>query len=1216
MAAIELGTGYITLTVSTKDMSRDISRAFGSAEGTAAKSGKAMGSAMAKGFATSKPDIDGLTAEVERAQARITQQAEISGRKQEAAKRKVEIAQARLNEATKRYGGDSSQALTAVDRLATAEQKLESETLAASSAQGKLQAELSQSKTALDNATKASANASKTYAKGWKGVGQRIKATLGRGVKAATDDAEKRANKGGQGAGSKFGNAFKSAMGPIMATVSVAAVGTLVKDSIVGAGQLQQSIGAVDAVFKGNSDAMHRWAAEAASTIGLSKNEYNELGSVIGSQLKNAGTSMDELAPKTKSIIDQGADMAAQFGGTTKEAVEAMSAAFRGERDPIERYGVSLNQSAIEAEASALGFEKVGKTLSAEANQAATMSLIMKQTADSHGAAAREVDTYAAKQEQARASAQNLRDAIGTKLLPVATMFMDYIIKSGLPAIQNLANGFGEVVGWVKENANWLGPLAAAIVGAVAGYQAYRLILLGVTKATAAYNIVQKILNGTLKANPIGLVITLIGGLVAAIIWLYKNNETARKIIDAVWLAIKTGIKSAVDWIIGAWNNVKTWLTKTLPDAFNALRDKNKAVWNGIWQKIRDVWTGVKSTFNTIKNYLKDTLGGAFQNLRNKVTDVFNGIKSKITDKWSQIKSTLGAAKSYLKDTFGPVFTWLRDKVIKPVWDRVGGIIRNAWNKVIKPIFSIMGDVIKGDLPGAFRKGRDLIKSIWDGIKNIAKKPIKFVIDTVLNKGLIGAFNKVAGWIPGVDKLKDVKIPGFATGGYTGPGSKYQEAGIVHADEFVIRKESQQSLRREAPGLLDNLNRYGAKALGYANGGFVRPVRGGRYTGNFGDNRGGLPHAGQDIATPVGTNVYSPLDGVVTRAGWNVVSGRSGIGMLVQHANGISTYAGHLSRSIAKVGQQVKAGQHIAESGNTGRSTGPHLHGEVWINGQPVNPRKFYDGAAQPMGSEGGGLDFLKPILDLGGKIKGWFTDQFPGSSKLGDIAVGTGSKIVGDVKNWIVGKAQAVGDWVSDKWEGAKDGASRLASKAQVRSVAATRLWGAGKQWDALDALINKESSWDIHAANPRTSARGLFQKMTSIHGPIEKTATGQALWGLKYIKERYGNPVNAWDFHKGHNYYADGGRVVPQLHDNGGWLQPGTTLVQNKTGKPEAILNPTDWNTAAQAIDHVVSGEGTGRKNITVTIDGRQFAAYMDERLTNHVTGLRQTRRQVNGN
>ncbi|MFA7264849.1 MAG: LysM peptidoglycan-binding domain-containing protein [Candidatus Nanopelagicales bacterium] len=99
----------------------------------------------------------------------------------------------------------------------------------------------------------------------------------------------------------------------------------------------------------------------------------------------------------------------------------------------------------------------------------------------------------------------------------------------------------------------------------------------------------------------------------------------------------------------------------------------------------------------------------------------------------------------------------------------------------------------------------------------------------------------------------------------------------------------------------------------------------------------------------------------------------------------------------------------------------------------------------------------------------------------------------------------------------------------AAVKAVAARYGWGEGPQWDALAALVQGESSWNPNAANPTSSARGLFQKLTGTHGPVEPTAAGQAEWGLNYIKGKYGDPITAyrmWSSRSPH-WYAKGGYV-----------------------------------------------------------------------------------------
>jgi murein DD-endopeptidase MepM/ murein hydrolase activator NlpD len=115
---------------------------------------------------------------------------------------------------------------------------------------------------------------------------------------------------------------------------------------------------------------------------------------------------------------------------------------------------------------------------------------------------------------------------------------------------------------------------------------------------------------------------------------------------------------------------------------------------------------------------------------------------------------------------------------------------------------------------------------------------------------------------------------------------------------------------------------------------FVRPAVG-RFTSGFG-GRWGVTHYGVDIANAIGTPIYAMTDGVVEESG-----PASGFGMwvVVRHPDGERTVYGHVNRSYVTKGQPVRAGEHIADIGNRGFSTGPHLHFEVWApDGTKLNP--------------------------------------------------------------------------------------------------------------------------------------------------------------------------------------------------------------------------------------------------------------------------------------
>lgn len=1028
LASVELATGYVTIASETSKLAKQLGGMFAGVEKDASSTGKKMGAAMAKSFDAAKPDVDSLAAEVERAEKRVAAQADVSARKVEAAKRKTEIAQAKLNETTAKYGPKSSQALTAVDRLATAEQKLEAETKSAADAQNRLQTELKQSKDALSTASKASSTASTTYAKGWKGVGQKLKAELSRGMKTATTAANKQAEDGGKRAGGGFSNAFKGALAGVAAGFSIGAVVGGVKEVVGLAGDAEQSIGAIDTVFKENAQTMHDWAATASQTVGISGNEYRELGTLLGSQLKNMGTPMDEIADKTNGLIGMGADMASMFGGTTKEAIEAISSALKGEMDPIERYGITLSAAALEAEALSKGILKpvvdadkvatastkmtlaqnkynevlkkhgkdsdeakraqltltaaeeayskatAGKVpkMDAESKALAVQSALYGQGADAQGNFARESDTLQNKQQKAAASFQDLKETIGTAFLPAMTSAFGFLNEKAIPALVS----FG---GWIQQNQAWLKPLAVTLLsvgGAFLMLKGAISIIFGVTNAVAALKGGFAALNVVMKANIFGLIIAAIVGLVAGFIYLWKTNEDFRNFFINLW-------KNISGFFVGVWNNV-------LKPAFKAVGD--------FWK-------------NTVAPILSNAWNNVIKPVFSALGDFFSGV-------WNNV----------LKPAFG---------ALKLGWEVLSSSIKHVWNTYIKPVFQALGDFIENNVKPAFQRGVDGIKKVWDTIKSIAYKPIDFVVNTVYNNGLREMVNTMSSKL-GLDwSLDKVTLPAFAKGGQmkngwklvgeegpelinTGPGYVYTAnetqkmlsggtqapmaalpamngghdekksqmpiggfwsniwggvtdtvgkvkdwaVGMLASGVRAVTEPLKQSISSFIPGggfnelirgagfkVIDSLTGWATKKDESAGGGsgsdsamffdgplgsFAKPAAG-PITSGFGTSRGAYPHAGIDFAVSIGSAVRAMLNGVVRKIGTNAVTGRTGKGMVVDHADGFSSYYGHLSGWGKKPGDKVTAGERIASSGNTGRSTGPHLHAELWKNGSPFN---------------------------------------------------------------------------------------------------------------------------------------------------------------------------------------------------------------------------------------------------------------------------------------
>lgn len=251
----------------------------------------------------------------------------------------------------------------------------------------------------------------------------------------------------------------------LLQVAAAGAAGIGLKAVVDAASAAEQSLGGANAVFKQYGATVIATSKEADRALGLSANSYRELATIIGSQMKNAGVPLDELAGKTEDIIGIGADLAAQFGGSTQQAVEALSSAFRGELDPIERYGISLTAAAVGAKAVELGLAESADELSQNAKAMATLAIITEQSADAQGAFAREADTAAGRAARASAAWDNLTVAVGERLLPAWSALVDVLGDYVVPALGEVVDGVGVTIGFLGDLGGWISDNSALAAG-------------------------------------------------------------------------------------------------------------------------------------------------------------------------------------------------------------------------------------------------------------------------------------------------------------------------------------------------------------------------------------------------------------------------------------------------------------------------------------------------------------------------------------------------------------------------------------------------------------------------------------------------------------------------------------------------------------------------------------------------------------------------------
>lgn len=841
-AAVELATAYVTVAASGSDLAPSLGRGFRAVEKIADDSGKRMGKALTGQIAkATEADVKKAREAYEQAAKRVTSTVETQAVKVENAKRKEEIAQAKVAEAQAKaesalaavaeaqkratdaqeaHGRESAQALAAQKKLTDEQSRYESGTTRVLSAQDQLalaSQKVEAAQRAQENATEKANSAlaetekqlrdtersAEAAATPFERLGDRIKSAFRRDFKGAfgpaeregqnaADEIERDFKRAGDDSAKGFGKNFKAgfagALGGLGAYFGIQEVFDWGKGAVSGAADLEQSIGGVQTVFKDSAGQMLAWSEAADQSLGLTENEYNEFAARLGASMKNAGTPMDELGGKTNELIAMGADLASLYGGTTAEAVDALGSALRGEMDPIERYGISLNAAALDAEGLALGMEKTGSSWSTQEKQLLSLSLLQKQSADATGNFAREQDTASNVAQRLTAKLKDTAAELGGRLTPYLTDLGSWILDKGIPALEDFGTGVesiwtllttGEFTGAenmfgleedsgvvdflyrVRDAAIWLWekalqPLGTWIsnhwddIGAFFAGFGGTLIVAGIVALGGA-------IGGVIAS--ISWIPLAIGAAVGALTWFFTQTEVGKNILSAVvdwmvntaWPAIKKfgiWVADAAVWLwqnvlAPAWSGIQTAISATVDWLVNSAWPVIKGVWDAIagaaiwlWQSvIQPVWTGIKTAIaiavTAISVYI-DLLKWYFNKVIAPVAMwLWNNV---MKPAWSGIQTAIGAVVGWFRDTAWPILSdvieWISMKFSQ---FQLGLAI--IWNfikdRVINPVVSWFRDTawpvisrIIDNIKTAFGVMRDRLKRVWDYVKDTVISPV------------------------------------------------------------------------------------------------------------------------------------------------------------------------------------------------------------------------------------------------------------------------------------------------------------------------------------------------------------------------------------------------------------------------------------------------------------------------------------------------------------
>lgn len=414
--------------------------------------------------------------------------------------------------------------------------------------------------------------------------------------------------------GASFEKVGKKAM--VLTGIITAAGGAAFKM----AADFQDAVGATDTIFNNASKAVKDWADTLPSYYGIAKKEALEYANVMGSMLVNiGGLTQEQAAEQAATLISLAGDLTAMFGGTTQDAIRALTGSLKGNNTMLDNYGLAVNDAMVKARAYELGLAAIGEELSLTARQGATLSLIFEQTGNVTGQAAREADGASGSMRAFEANVKNLATSLGSVLLPVITPIITRLNEmlvsfQALPAeTQRNIVLFAGIAAAIGPVLLIIGKLASTIPTLLTGLKT----VLGVLPALK--------IAFTALTGPVGIIVAAIAAAAVAII--------------ANWDSIKEYFTTGAGGeAFTAISELAVWLWNDLKAMFTKIKDFIVSVWSAIRTAILPIW---ENTFDSIMAVV-DFFMLSIKNLAN----FFKGIVT------LDFKSALEALKSQFSNIF------------------------------------------------------------------------------------------------------------------------------------------------------------------------------------------------------------------------------------------------------------------------------------------------------------------------------------------------------------------------------------------------------------------------------------------------------------------------------------------------------------------------------------------------------------------------------------
>lgn len=591
--------------------------------------------------------------------------------------------------------------------------------------------------------------------------------------------------------------------------------------------EYEQLVGGVETLFKDSSGKLIGYAEKAYKTAGMSSNQYMDTAtSFAASLIQGLGGDTAKAVELTNLAITDMSDNANKMGtdiGSIQDAYQGFAKQNYTMLDNLKLgYGGTQSEMIRLINDSGVLGEKIDSLDNVTFDQMIEAIHKVQDNLGITGTTALEAGTtISGSWSSVQALFENILTKVGSKLAPTVMGFLqqlsdwmetidwgafatsvgdalqrvfDWIQKidfttffeKGMDGVENFLEKLGGLIEDVPKIIQTFKDWSPLIAGVAAGFVTLKVamaissLISAITTAWTAYKtanegatIAQWLFNAALNANPIVLIVTLIAGLVVALITLWNTNDGFREAVTNAWEKIKEVFGTVIDAIKGffsglvekvqtAWESVK----ETVTNVFTAIADTVSAVWETIKNVItvgimligsiidaafqiitlpwRFIWENCKEYIISAWNYIKDTVSSALNIISSVISDAWNTVSSFLTYILSNIKNKFVSDWNAIKSVVSNVLLMISltvTSVMNSIWSVVSSILNviksvfsSAWNGIKSVVSSAVNNIksvvssglngAKSTVTGVLNSIRSAFSSVWDGCKNIVGNAI------------------------------------------------------------------------------------------------------------------------------------------------------------------------------------------------------------------------------------------------------------------------------------------------------------------------------------------------------------------------------------------------------------------------------------------------------------------------------------------------------------